>query len=202
MSAPISGYIRSRRLFLRLTSIAVLIFTTGAAFSVHAAALRDDGIHFQPWIKISFLDMAEDAKEAATKGKGFVVLYEQPGCGSCKKLHEKNFSDKSLVDFITKNFDVVQINLFGDNEVTDFSGNVMSESAFAEKMKISFTPTTAFYAPDGTELFRQPGYFSPNFYKNGFKYVMDKGPEKGISYPRWNQMKRQERIAKEAEKKS
>ena len=53
---------------------------------------RDDGIHTQPWIRsLTFLDLKEDLTEAKKAGKGLVVLFEQPGCVSCKRLHEVNY---------------------------------------------------------------------------------------------------------------
>lgn len=173
-----------------MAAFVLLGIMLGAA-TASAAALRDDGIHFEPWIKISFLDFKEDLQEALDKGKkGLVVLFEQPGCGSCKKLHEINFADEKLVKFITDHFDVLQINLYGDNEVTGFDGKVLSEAKFSEQSKVNFTPTTVFYGKNGTEVFRMPGFFSKNFYKNGFEYVIDDGPGKGMSYPRWTREKR------------
>lgn len=178
-----------RRIALRF--LAALALSAGLSGTAGASELRDDGIHYQPWIKVSFLDLKEDVAEAVAKGKGLVVLFEQPGCGSCKKLHEINFANPELVKFITDHFDVVQINLYGDNEVIDFSGETVNEARFAEQSMVNFTPTTAFFGADGQELFRMPGYFPVRFYRNGFEYVIDQGPQKGISYPRWTRAKRE-----------
>ena len=149
---------------------------------------RDDGIHYQPWIKnISFLDLKEDLKEAlGAKKIGLVVIFEQPGCGSCKKLHEVNFNNKPLVKLITTNFDVLQINMYGSSEVTDMGGAVIDERAFAEKMAVNFTPTTAFFDESGKEVFRIPGYLKPKFYKRAVEYVIDRGPQRKILFPRWS----------------
>ncbi len=147
---------------------------------------RDDGIYTEPWMKsMTFLDLKEDLTEAQKKGKGLVILYEAPGCGSCKKLHEINFQKKDFVKFLTTHFDVMQINIFGDNEVTDFDGKKLSEKKLAHKLGIHFTPTTVFYGKDGKEVFRMPGYLSPRFYKKGFDYVLDGGPQKKILFPHW-----------------
>jgi thioredoxin-related protein len=148
--------------------------------------MRDDGIHTQPWMKsMTFLDLKEDLADAQKKGKGLVILFEAPGCGSCKKLHDINFQKPKLVKFITSHFDVMQINIFGDNEVTNFDGKVLNEKKLAHKLGIHFTPTTVFYGKKGKELFRMPGYLSPRFYKKGFDYVLDGGPQKKILFPHW-----------------
>jgi len=148
--------------------------------------MRDDGIHTESWMKsMTFLDLKEDLADAAKKGKGLVVLFEAPGCGSCKKLHEINFQKPDLVKFITGHFEVIQINIFGDNEVTNFDGKVLNEKKLAHKLGIHFTPTTVFYGKGGKELFRMPGYLNPRFYKKGFDYVLDGGPQKKILFPHW-----------------
>jgi thioredoxin-related protein len=150
--------------------------------------MRDDGIHFQSWIKnISFLDIKEDLNEAlGSKKKGLIVIFEQPGCGSCKRLHEVNFSDTNLVKLITQNFDVLQINMYGSNEVTDIEGKVINERVFAEKLAINFTPTTVFFDESAKEIFRIPGYLRPKFYQRAIEYVIDRGPQRKILFPRWS----------------
>lgn len=158
------------------------------------APMRSDGIHTQPWIKaMTFLDFKEDLAEALKGGKaGLVVLFEQPGCGSCKRLHEVNFSKPELVKVVTENFDVIQINMYGDTAVTDLDGEETTEKKLAEKMMINFTPTTIFVGAEGKEVFRVPGYLSPRFYQAAFEYVLDRGPQKGILFPRWNRERRQQ----------
>ncbi|MCW8916622.1 MAG: thioredoxin family protein [Magnetovibrio sp.] len=174
------------------TALIALITLIFMPFEVSAVEMRDDGLHYQPWIKTSFLDIREDIKEAVESGKkGLVVIYEQQGCGSCRRLHEINFADQKLVKYITDNFDVIQINLYSDNEVTDVDGEVMTESMFAEKHRANFTPTTAFYDASGKEVFRMPGFMSLKFYKRGFDYVVKDGPASGLSYPRWVREQRQ-----------
>ena len=164
-----------------------------------ALEMRDDGIHTEKWMKsLTFLDLKDDLAEANAKGKGLVIIFEQPGCGSCKRLHEVNFQKPELVDYITQHFEVLQINMYGDNLVTDFDGEELSEVKFTEKRLINFSPTTLFIGADGTELFRIPGYLAPNFYISGYEYVVDEGPQKGILFPRWMKAKRDRLRAQEA----
>jgi len=179
-----------RRAFTPLLFLCILFFGAAAA-TAGDAPLRSDGIHTQPWMKsLSFLDLKEDLEEAKANGKGLVILFEQPGCGSCERLHEENFSKKELVSYITKHFDVIQINMFGDNEVTDFEGNVTSEREVTQDLMINFSPTTIFYGNDGKELFRVPGYLKPYYYQSAFEYVVDKGPQNRLLFPRWLKAKR------------
>ena len=184
---------------LRTLTLAVLLILPTFVSAAQATEMRSDGIHTESWMKsMTFLDFKEDAAEAKAKGKGLVLIFEQPGCGSCKRLHEVNFQEKPLVDYINQHFDVIQINMYGDNLVTDFDGEELSEVRFSEKVLINFSPTTLFYAPDGTEIFRIPGYLAPNFYQSGFEYVVDEGPQKGIMFPRWMKAKRDRLAAEKA----
>ncbi len=177
-----------RGLALVLLAAVTALATPGRAGE---AVLRDDGIHTQPWMKSdTFLELAGDLAEAEAKGKGLVIVFEQIGCGACKRLHEVNFARPDLVATITANFDVLQINMYGDMEVTDFDGEVLSEGAYAQKMRINFSPTTVFFGADGKEVFRLPGYFKPFYYQRGFEYVMDRGPQRNILFPRWLRARR------------
>ncbi|MCW8837036.1 MAG: thioredoxin family protein [Rhodospirillales bacterium] len=150
------------------------------------APLRSDGIHTQPWMKsMTFLDFKEDLAEAKAKGKGLVMLFEQVGCGACERLHVENFSIPELVKTVTDNYEMIQINMFGDNELTDFDGQVMSERELAQKMLVNFSPTTIFYDENGKEIFRVPGFLKAYFYQSAFEYVADKGPQNKLLFPRW-----------------
>lgn len=156
-----------------------------------SAPMRSDGIHTQDWMKSdSFLDLKEDLAEAHDAGKDLVIIFEQPGCGACERLHEANFIIPELVSTITENFDVLQINLYGNVTVTDFDGEELSEGDFAIKHRVNFTPTTMFIGEDGKEIFRLPGYFKPYYYQSGFEFVMDGAPQEGQVFPRWLKAKR------------
>lgn len=153
-----------RRCITLLAPFAAVTFMVVLGVFAHdaqALEMRSDGIHTEGWMKsMTFLDLKEDLAEAKSQGKGLVIIFEQPGCGSCKRLHEVNFQEQPLVDFITQNFDVLQINMYGDNLVTDFDGEVLSEVKFSEKLLINFSPTTIFFGADNAEIFRIPGYLA------------------------------------------
>jgi thioredoxin-related protein len=54
------------------------------------------------------------------------------------------FSDPDIDAFIDDNYFVVQLNLHGDTEVTDFDGETLTEKQMARKWGILFTPTIMF----------------------------------------------------------
>jgi len=101
----------------------------------------DDGLYHQSWFALSFLDLQEDFREAKAAGKRFAVLFEQRGCRYCAKMHTEVLSQKYINDYVRENFAIVQLDLWGSREVTDFDGSQMSEKRLAERWGVIFTPT-------------------------------------------------------------
>ena len=154
-----------------------------------------DGLHKQPWFIESFLNLREDAEEAAGEGKQLALIWEQKGCPYCREMHRVNFRIPEVSDYIRKNFNVIQLNMWGDKEVTDFDGKVTTEKKLARKYRVQFTPTIQFFAADvhkgpkqkgsDLEVWRLLGYWKPFHFKN--TYVREKGYETEPSFQRWLQ---------------
>ena len=102
----------------RIFMLSLVAFLAAMTLS-HAAEIGDDGLHKQPWFSLSFRDVAEDIETAREEGKRLAIVFEQRGCIYCRKMHEEVLSDPQVRDYITANFNVVQYNMFGDEEVTD-----------------------------------------------------------------------------------
>ncbi len=114
------------------------------ALPLAAAEMGDDGLFKSPWMRDTFKDLREDLDEANAEGKRLVLLFEQRGCIYCRQMHEEVFTDPMVSDYIDENYFVVQLNLHGDIEVTDFDGESLSEKDMARKWNILFTPTMMF----------------------------------------------------------
>ncbi len=108
----------------------------------------DDGMFHQAWAVTSFLDLREDAAEAKSGAKRFAVIFEQRGCIYCTKMHTEVLSQRYINDYVRDNFAIVQLDLFGAREVTDFDGKKMSEAKLAERWGVMFTPTIVFFKDD------------------------------------------------------
>lgn len=119
---------------------ALLLFSLPVA----ATELGDDGLHKTDWMRDTFKDLREDLAEANAEGKRLVVIVEQRGCIYCTKMHEDIFSRPEIDNYIRDNFYVVQLNLYGDLEVTDFDGEVLTEKQAAQKWGLLFTPSILF----------------------------------------------------------
>lgn len=163
-------------------SFALIAFFLAPAF---AAEVGDDGLHKEEWFTMTFRDVAEDVATAKSEGKRLAIIFEQRGCIYCREMHEKILSDPEVRDFIKANFMVVQYNMFGDEEVTDTDGEVLTEKSAARKWGYIFTPTIVFL-PEEVEsgvpvskaaVATMPGAFGKLTFLNMFRWVKEKGYE-------------------------
>jgi len=104
----------------------------------------DDGMYTSDWMRVTFKDLNEDLADAVAEGKRLVLFLEQRGCVYCAKMHKEVFMDPEVSDYVEENFFVVQLNLYGSEEVTDFDGEVLIESQMVRKWGMLFTPTIMF----------------------------------------------------------
>ena len=172
--------------------LAALLFLPAA----YAAEIGEDGLHKQPWMPVTFKDMGEDLQTANDEGKRLALIIEQRGCIYCKELHEKVFSDPEVSGYIKEHFMVVQINLFGDEDVTDFDGTTLSEKEMARKWGVMFTPTILFMpaeAPEGpaaqAAVSTMPGAFGKHTTLHMFQWVAEKGYESGEHFQKYHARK-------------
>ena len=160
---------------MRVLKSLVMMVTLAMGTAAMGQEIGDDGLHKQPWFADTFLDMGEDLAEAAAQGKDLLIIIEQRGCPYCKEMHEVNFARAEIVDLITSNYMVVQLNMWGDREVVDFDGAEMTEKALVRRWGVSFTPTTLFFAADAAPeealVFMLPGYFKPFHHARALEYV-------------------------------
>jgi thioredoxin-related protein len=123
-----------------LTLLAAMLL----ALPLSAAELGDDGLHKTDWMRETFKDLREDLAEANSEDKRLMLIVEQRGCIYCTRMHEKVFPRPEIDSYIRENFFVVQINLHGNIEVTDFDGEVLSERDATRKWGLLFTPSILF----------------------------------------------------------
>ena len=189
--------------FKFLSLVVISAFIVFAAIEpVHAnsnklpkAVVNEDGLHVQKWFHDSFLDLKEDLAEAKASGKRLGIFWEQKGCPYGKRTHEVNLRIPKIVKFITDNFVVIQMNLWGDKEVTDFNGEVTTEKKLSQKWAVRFTPAIQFFPDDpksigkksgrDIEVMRIPGYFKPFHFYHLFKYVHAKAYKTEPNFQRW-----------------
>jgi thioredoxin-related protein len=172
--------------------------TVLAASESQRPHLGDDGLYRQPWFMETFLNLPEDLREAASQNKRLAIIWEQRGCPYCRELHLVNFARPEISEYIKKHFAVLQLNIWGAREVTDFDGETLAERQLSFKWRINFTPTIQFFPPavpanvrqPGVELevARMPGYFKPFHFITIFEFVYERAYER-LRFQRYLQEK-------------
>ncbi|APZ51746.1 thioredoxin family protein [Salipiger abyssi] len=167
------------------------------------APMGDDGLYKEPWMRDTFKDLREDLAEANDEGKRLVLFVEQRGCIYCHKMHEEVFSQDDVAAYIEENFFVVQVNLHGDTEITDFDGESMSEKEAAAKWRVLFTPNIIFLPEEVEEgataiesaVAVMPGAFGKGTTLDMFTWVNEKRYEldNGEDFQRYHARRIQER---------
>ncbi len=160
------------RVLIALSLSLLLLAPAWAKKEGELPELVNPGFHEPPpWFKVSFLDLAEDLAEAREAGKRLALYFYQDGCPYCARLLDVNFALRDIVDYTRARFDVLAINMWGDREVTDLDGEVMSEKRFAEKYRVMFTPTLLFLDEQGKVSLRVNGYYPPHKFMTALRYA-------------------------------
>lgn len=174
---------------IRALFVALLLASAPAL----AATVGDDGLHKPDWLRETFKDLPEDLAEANAEGKRLLIIVEQRGCIYCKKMHEEVFADPEIDALIRDTYFVVQMNLFGDVEITDFDGTTLAEKDMAVRWGVMFTPTLIFLpeqvadgAHTGTAaVAMMPGAFGKGTTKALLSWVRDHGYENGEHFQKF-----------------
>ncbi|MGD9925218.1 MAG: thioredoxin family protein [Hyphomicrobiaceae bacterium] len=173
-----------------------------------AAEKDDDGLYHQRWFVQSFLDLKEDHAEAKAQGRRFAVIFEQRGCIYCTRMHTEVLSQRYINDYVRENFSIVQLDLWGAREVTDFDGTRLPEKKLAERWGVLFTPTIVFFKENVAaqsakwgaplEVARLPLGFGPATFFDLFAWIRARVYEKDPNFQRFHIARMAERDALKA----
>lgn len=142
------------------------------------------GSYTQKWFLESFLELADDLRDASAAGKRFAIMWELEGCPYCRETHLVNFAIPAVTDFIREHFAIVQLDVKGARRVKNFDGTEMSERELAALNQVRHTPTIQFFPETlaeikgksgrGMEVGRIPGYLRPFHFLTYFQFVQEK----------------------------
>lgn len=168
----------------------ILALTPVQALAADKPASKGEfkGAHFveiPQWFKNSFLDLRDDITDAKDSNKRVMLYFHQDGCPYCAKLVKENFTNKKIVDYMARHIDAVEMNMWGDKTVTGLDGKEYTEKAFAEKLKVWFTPTILFFDKTGKVVLRVNGYYDSEKFMTALRYVAEK-KEKAMSFTEYS----------------
>jgi thioredoxin-related protein len=142
-------------------------------------------LHYPEWFKRSFLDLQLDLSEALEQGKqGIVVYFGQRRCAYCRMLMEVNFGLEDIVEYTRRHFDVIPVDIWGVQELTDVQGETLTERELALRERTNFTPSLIFFDAEGREALRLRGYYPPYQFRAALEYVAD-GHYRRESFPEY-----------------
>ena len=128
------------------------------------------------WFVASFLDLRDDAAEAAAEGKRLMLYFMQDGCPYCRQLVTVNWRRPEIVEQTRRHFLPVAINIWGDREVTLADGRRLPEKRFAAALKVQFTPTLVFFDERGAVAYRINGYLPPREFSAALDAAIGRPP--------------------------
>lgn len=173
----------------RRTILAAGLTTVLPGAASARATLGEDGLYKLDWYLESFLDLGEDLAAATAGGKRFAILWGLKGCPACRRMHEVHLADPQTERYIRENFEILHLNILGQRPVTDVDGTRLGEKAFAARYAIEGTPSIQFFpetteglaskAPAAREVARMPGLPDPREFLAWFRFVREKGYERG-----------------------
>lgn len=126
-----------------------------------AVALPAHGNGIPDWFAETFLDVREDAADAAKEGKRLMLYFWLEGCPYCRQLEEVTFRDPGVVRRMKRELTPVAINVRGDREVTWTDGRKMSEKELTQLLAVRGTPTLLFFDENTRIVERATGYLEP-----------------------------------------
>lgn len=140
--------------------------------------LKDD-IILPDWFKLSFLELHDDLSDAVRAGKrGLILYFGQVDCAYCKAHLENNWGRSDIRQYTQKYFNVVAIDVRGDNLVTGFDGYIANEKDFSARLKTNFTPSLMFIDHFGRTVLKLSGYYPPYQFRAALEFVADKHYQK------------------------
>lgn len=123
--------------------------------------------------QINWMTMDEALAAQKVQPKKIFMDVYTTWCGPCKMLDRNTFSDKSVIDYVNKNYYAVKFNAEGTESVTykDFTytnpnynperRGRNAQHLFAHALKVSAYPTMVFFRENGELIQGVPGYHTP-----------------------------------------
>lgn len=123
------------------------------------------------WFTASLLELPEDVAAATAEGKRVMLYFGQEGCPYCKRLLEVNFRQAAIAGKAKARLVALELNLWGDREVTWTDGRKLTEKRLAAELKVQFTPTLLFLDERGGIALRLNGYLPPHEFEAALDFV-------------------------------
>ena len=141
--------------------------------------LLEEELVYPDWFELSSDDLREDLQNALAEGKqGLIVYFGQKRCAYCEKFFRHDLGEPDIRKYMQENFNVVPIDIWGIEDITDTDGQTCSERELSIKYQTNFTPSLIFYDRNGEKVFRLRGFYEPYKFRAALRFVVEKFYEK------------------------
>lgn len=97
-------------------------------------------------------DLAALGQQVERQGKPMVVFFYQDDCHYCDAVWKEYLKPMQRDPAYDKRIILRKIDTRGDGVIKDFGGEEVRQQGFAHREEQTFTPTIAFYGPEGERL--------------------------------------------------
>jgi thioredoxin-related protein len=182
----VNGYYPPHRFAAALDYVAGRHETKSSFTEYLARNVREEAsgrLHDEPF----FRRPPHDLSRTRGSTKPLAVLFEQKVCAACDELHATAFKRASIRSLVQK-FDVVRLELFGQERVVAPDGLATTAEAWARALDVAYTPGIVFFVR-GREVFRVEGYLRPFHIESSLAYVASGGYTTEPSFQRYVQQR-------------
>lgn len=157
-----------------------------SSFAVHASGL--------PFFNESGFNLEATLKNSVAQNKnGVMIFFGTPDCPFCKRMKQNVLNQPEVQNYFQKQFNLVELNIFDTNKLTNFSGIATTVDQFSKSHRIRLTPTLIFFDNRGERVFKQSGIIAdPQEFIWLGRYIARKGFEEE-SFDRYKRKKRTDR---------
>ena len=161
--------------------------------AANAVELRDPGSYF---FDETFGDMTEEIENARDDDKkAILIMFEMDECPYCHRMKSTVLNRSDIQDFFKEHFLILTMDVEGDLEMTDFSGETTVQKDFALKQfRVRATPVFQFIDLEGKPIRRARftgATGSPEEFMLLGQFVIDKEYEK-MSFTKYKREKMSE----------
>lgn len=135
----------------------VLLFLAALLFA-HPASSADTREADQHFFNLNTGDLGAEARDAKQAGKNALLfMFEQEGCPGCIYMKTRVLNRPDVQKFYRQHFLNFSVDIYGAVPIRDFTGRDYTEKSYAQALRVTGTPTFAFYDLGGKEIVRIVG---------------------------------------------
>lgn len=129
------------------------------------------GLRAEPPAGYPFVSYDKGLQLARQDSKPIFLYFGRYGCGWCEKTNRESFTDPAVKAAYLEHYVLVYVDAESGERLRLPSGERITEMELGARMNVFATPVFAWLEPDGSPIFRAPGYKSAEEFLRFDAYV-------------------------------